>query len=247
MSAGLSVIQEAALARLRQLGLPQGGQVLDVPCGAGRLTAALQQLGLRAVGVDLLPEARRLLGDAFREADLAGALPFADSDFDCVVSTEGIEHLENPFHFLREVGRVLRPGGVLVLTTPNTVGIRSRVRFLGSGFFHHDPRPLRETRRDPLHHIGLRTFTELRYLLVVSGFSLCAATHTHIKPISLLYALFVPWMALYTRVAFRKEKDAAQRRINRDIRRTLLSGSLLFGENLLLIATRQSESPPPAA
>jgi hypothetical protein len=45
-------------------------------------------------------------------------------------------------------------------------------------------------------------------------------------------------MYLYTLVAFRKEKDPAQRRRNRDIRRTLFSPDLLFGENLLLIAKK---------
>ncbi len=185
-----------------------------------------------------------MLGDDFRQADLGHGLPFEPGFFDCVVSTEGIEHLENPFHFAREIHRVLRPDGALVLTTPNTVGLRSRVRFLGSGFFHQDPRPLREARPDPLHHIGLRTFPELRYILVSSGFRLRTLAHTHVKPVSLLYCVFLPWLAVYTRVAFRKEKDAAQRRVNREIRRALLSYSLLFGENLLLVADRIGDAAP---
>ena len=65
--------------------------------------------------------------------------------------------------FLREVHRVLKPEGLLLLTTPNTVSVRSRVRFFGSGFFHQDPRPLCEARRDPMHHVALQTLSELRY------------------------------------------------------------------------------------
>ena len=62
--------------------------------------------------------------------------------------------------------------------------------------------------------------------------------HTHIKPISYLYAIYAPWMWLYTRIAFRKEKDAAQRERNREILATLCSNSLLFGENLMLVSRK---------
>jgi hypothetical protein len=51
--------------------------------------------------------------------------------------------------------------------------------------------------------------------------------------------LWVPWMALYTVIAFRKEKDPSQRLANTAIRRALLSYSLLFGENLMLVAERR--------
>jgi hypothetical protein len=67
---------------------------------------------------------------------------------------------------------------------------------------------------------------------------LIEATHTHIKGISYAYSIYVPWMWLYTRLAFRKEKSAAQRANNREILRTLFSRSLLFGENLMLVAKR---------
>ena len=126
----------------------------------------------------------------------------------------------------------------MVLTTPNITALRSRVRFFGSGFFGRDARPLNETARHPLHHIGLATFPELRYELHVSGFRLDAVRHTHIKPVSYLYAIYAPGMWLYTLIAFRKEKDHAQRERNKQIREALYSRSLLFGECLMLIARK---------
>jgi cyclopropane fatty-acyl-phospholipid synthase-like methyltransferase len=235
----LTVIQCAVLERLPALGLSPGARVLDAPCGGtAALTHALRERGFDAGGGDIDPEAATHLGKAFAKVNLDAALPWPDQSFDAVFSTEGIEHLENHFSFLREINRILKPGGVLLLTTPNITALRSRVRFFGSGFFGRDARPLNETARHPLHHIGLATFSELRYELHVSGFRLIEVRHTHIKPVSYLYAIFAPWVWLYTRVAFRKEKDSAQRVRNNKILRTLLSRSVLFGECLMLIAQK---------
>ena len=234
----LSPIQQAVERRVRVLELPRGARVLDAPCGAGDLTAALRERGYDAWGADIEASAARRLGESFRQADLSGPLPWPDGSFDLALSVEGIEHLENPFAYLRELHRVLRPGGTLVLTTPNIGSVRSRVRFFGSSFFHHDPRPLRESARHPLHHISLMTFADLRYALHTSGFRLIEAGHTHIKAASYLYVWMAPLAWLYTRVAFRKERDPAQREANAAIRRALGSRSLQLGENLLLVATR---------
>ncbi|MFB3777949.1 MAG: class I SAM-dependent methyltransferase [Bryobacteraceae bacterium] len=231
----LSIIQRSVLRCLPELGLPSGAKVLDAPCGDGALSHALAQAGFEVQASDLQPPASPLPGP-FTGADFNQTLPWPDSSFDAVFSLEGIEHLENRFFFLREVNRILRPGGTLVLTTPNISSLRSRVRFLGSGFYHRDSRPLNEARRQPLHHIGLGTFADWRYALHTSGFSLARAGATHAKLISYPYAVFAPWMYIYTLLAFRKEKDAAQRERNRTIRRTLFSRALLFGENLLLVA-----------
>jgi len=89
-----------------------------------------------------------------------------------------------------------------------------------------------------LHHIGLATFSELRYELHMSGFRLIETRHTHIKPVSYLYAIYAPWMWLYTKLAFRKEKDLAQRKRNEEIAKTLLSPSVLFGECLMFVARK---------
>src|SRR5437879_737827 len=123
-----SKIERAVLRRLTRFGLPAGARILDAPCGAGALVASLNEVGFEAWGADLQPEAQAVLGERFRCGDLNSQLPWPEASFDVVVSVEGIEHIENRFGFLREVHRLLRPGGLLVITTPNIVSLRSRVR-----------------------------------------------------------------------------------------------------------------------
>ncbi|MES1256699.1 MAG: class I SAM-dependent methyltransferase [Acidobacteriota bacterium] len=239
---GLSVIQRAVLKAFEDLRMPRGSVVLDAPCGDGPLVVAVRDAGHDAHGVDIDTVGAAGLGSAYRRADLNAGLPFPDGTFDLVFSIEGIEHLENRFGFLRELRRTLKPGGTLILTTPNIVGLRSRVRFFASGFYHRDSRPLREAAHHPLHHISLSTLADLRYALHTSGFRLARVAHTHVKPVSYLYAWLVPWMWLYTAIAFRKERDTAQRAANREVRAALFSRSVLFGENLLLVATRAADA-----
>ena len=234
----LSVIQRAALRSFDGLRLPRGTRILDAPCGDGALAATLRAAGHDAHGIDIHGTGAALLGAAYHDADLNARLPFDDRSFDVVFSIEGIEHLTDRYRYLRELHRVLKPDGTLILTTPNIVSLRSRVRFFGSGFYHRDSRPLSEAAPTPFHHIGLATLSDFRYALHTSGFRLTGVSHTHIKAVSYLYGWLAPWMWVYTAIAFRKEKDAVQRRANREIRSALFSKSVLFGENLLLTASR---------
>ena len=97
-----------------------GARLLDVGCGTGHHLARYRRQGYEVVGVDgsaeMLARARAANPDIpLQEADLQ-ALPFADATFDVVISIEVLRYLPESAPALREMARVLRPGGILVAT-----------------------------------------------------------------------------------------------------------------------------------
>lgn len=100
-----------------------GLDVLDAGCGTGPLSAWLVGQGARVVGVDAsarmveLARARALPGASFSVADLGEPLAFGDDAFDLVVASLVLHYLRDWVAPLRELRRVLRPGGALVLST----------------------------------------------------------------------------------------------------------------------------------
>jgi SAM-dependent methyltransferase len=96
------------------------GRILDIACGSGYGSAFLGAHGSQVVAVDIDHGAasRGLLATSASQAS-GEDLPFRSECFDSVVSIETLEHVANPARFLDELRRVLRPGGLLVLSTPN--------------------------------------------------------------------------------------------------------------------------------
>lgn len=118
---GRSEIEEV-LALLRRAGVR--GRVLDAGCGPGLNVARMRaaEPSWKVLGADYSPAgvriAARRAGGAFLNAD-AHHLSFPDEIFGGVIMTHAIGHVADPARVLGEIRRVLRPGGALVLTTPN--------------------------------------------------------------------------------------------------------------------------------
>jgi 2-polyprenyl-3-methyl-5-hydroxy-6-metoxy-1,4-benzoquinol methylase len=113
------------------------GSLLDFGAGRGELLGELHRAGMfdELTGLDLFPRPAALPGEVrWHEQDLNDPVAI-DRQFDAVVCSETIEHLENPRHVFRSLHALVRPGGVLVLTMPNNESIRSYAGLLLAGHF----------------------------------------------------------------------------------------------------------------
>lgn len=118
----------AAVGRvLRDLGV-SGGTLLDVGCGGGAFREIATGLSNAYLGTDIVryddfPQDARFLLTNLE----SGTVPVDDGSMDVVCAIEVIEHLENPRAFVRELARCVRPGGTIVVSTPNQLSLLSLV------------------------------------------------------------------------------------------------------------------------
>jgi SAM-dependent methyltransferase len=112
---------------------PSGGRALDLGAGSGALAERLQAAGFRVTAADAVNyfelESDFVLLD-FNQPDFDQRFT---PGFDVITSVEVIEHLENPFAFLRGIARLLSPSGVAIVTTPNVDNAAGRLKFFRSG------------------------------------------------------------------------------------------------------------------
>jgi SAM-dependent methyltransferase len=103
--------------------IPPNGRILDLGCGPRDQAEPMEYVGYQYVGIDYYNPLADFLADAH-------SLPFADSSFECVFSYAVLQHLYSPFIAIREIERVLRPGGLYI-------GTVSQGDPFNVSFFHH--------------------------------------------------------------------------------------------------------------
>ena len=121
-----SIAKEAALAA--RLADGKTGKVIDVAAGAGRFLEHFQALGWDCTATEFNEAMCRYLEAKGFTAYRGGLFPEGapDGAFDIVIFTEIIEHINNPMPVLARLARLLRPGGIIYITTPNWNSIERR-------------------------------------------------------------------------------------------------------------------------
>lgn len=124
-------LHEHVAAELRRLAPDLRTRILDVGCGTGAFIERLRGLRYQEVkGIDIDASFARARGLTVAEGDLDDAWCFESAAFDLCVAIEVVEHVESVGAMLRELARVLKPGGHALITTPNVHSVEARLRFL---------------------------------------------------------------------------------------------------------------------
>lgn len=108
-------------------------RAVDLGCGRGEFSRMLQQRGFQVTCLDIDPDnvaACQALGFESRQADLNEPLPLGDSSYDLAIMLDVIEHVPRAQHLIKEIARVVRPTGLLLLSTPNYGWVLHRIRGL---------------------------------------------------------------------------------------------------------------------
>ena len=175
--------------------LPTSGDHLDVGSGTGELLRLVRDCySFRSFGCDYTDKLLSIPGAEIHTVDLnREPLPYSDSRFALVTCIETVEHLENYREVIREIYRVLQPGGVAIFSTPNILNLRSRLRYLSSGFYNlfgpvtPDESAIHTTRG----HINPVSWFYLSHALLSTGFRNLRASVDKYQRRSLLAFPFV--------------------------------------------------------
>lgn len=160
--------EKTGILEKRILQYKRPGTILDIGCKCGAFLAGLKTPGWQAYGVEISPlaaqAARARHGLKVTTADFAET-HFQNGQFEVVTLWQTLEHLRDPLATLREINRIIKPDGLLVISVPNIDSFQARI--FKARWFHLDaPRHL--------FHFSPRT---IRILLAKAGFDLQAVNH----------------------------------------------------------------------
>ncbi len=226
-------------------------KILDLSCGEGEILAELHQDGCYLEGSHfrsddwIMQKPKEILKKIpiHRDVDLTGKLPFPDESFDIVILSEVLEHLPTHQVVVREVGRILRPEGRWIVSTPNIFRLHSRLQFLFTGTHKLIQRPVGwDLKIDDLYayHINPVDFPLFHTLLHQARLSVTDLRFSRFRwKYAGLFFLF-PLIWLGTRLAIRshRKKPQAFHQGMKDLFRWMIHPAMLGSEQLLIIAKR---------
>lgn len=142
------------------------GRLLEIGCLSGRMLSTLKSEGWNCYGIDIIDKPKNFDKDIiFIKHNVEEILPFENDFFDIVYAGEVIEHLYDTDNFIKEIARILKPEGYIIITTPNIASFINRFLLLAGKL----PRYV-EYKKGGDGHIHLYTLKIIESQLCDNGF-----------------------------------------------------------------------------
>jgi SAM-dependent methyltransferase len=238
-------IHRAVLEAIENAGHRLNGNCLDIGSGGGQLLRLIAaRHSLTPYACDFLNGLMETPGQKVELVDLnRETLPYPADHFGLVTCIETIEHLENFRAVVREIYRVLKPGGMAVISTPNILNLRSRLRYFSSGFYNlFGPLAPEESRLPgPRGHITPVNWFYLAHALVSSGFQNIHATVDKYQRRSIPAFVFLAIPIRVMDLTVHRRDARKYQTLNDDNRwavRLMNSRDLLLGRTLIVTAAK---------
>jgi SAM-dependent methyltransferase len=223
--------------------------IYDLSAGRGYIAHLFEQTGARVIAFDLYPEQNRFFSGPVNKIDLQQPFPVETASADVALCCETIEHLPNQFFFFSETARILKPGGRLILTTPNTSSLRSRLSQFLMESEHYSAAAPNETnaftkwensRNGYFGKLFLSGILRLRTLAALNHLRLHGVHPTQRSSTSRWLMVCYPMLYYFNRKVMRSQikKDPENEPVFRNIFKLNTSLDILLGKHLILEFSR---------
>lgn len=213
------------------------GKVLDIAAGSGIVAEALIAMGFEVTCCDINPLPCQRRGIPCIEVDLnQQRLPFSNASFDYIVFTETIQYLENPHSLFREINRIVRRNGTLIVTFPNILHIQSRFKYFVNGYpdffkpFYFVPKDAEKLQLLGINPVGL---VEYKFLLDRYNWSIQHLSVSRYKRGIFFYGILALPIYIATAITTLFKNKSV-----RYTKRLLNSWPVLMGEGILVVAKK---------
>lgn len=228
-----------------------GKKVVDFPAGNGITSSLLIKHGCEALPFDLFPEYFQVPNVECKKANIFDGIPLPSETADAVICQEGIEHFQDQIKPFQEFNRILKPGGSLIITTPNYSNLRAKISYLlseserfGSMMPPNEIDSIWMAKGSSeiyYGHIFLLGIQKLRLLGSLTGFKIKKIVFTRLKTTSLLFfPIFYPFIFLFNTLAYfnniskRKAEPVYQRKIYLEIYQLSINPKILLDGHLFV-------------
>jgi SAM-dependent methyltransferase len=219
-------------------------KVIDLSAGSGYIINEFLKAGANVELYDLFPDQNTYCAVPCKKIDLQKSFGHLGKA-DIVLLGETIEHLPNQFFFFSEASKLLKPGGVLILTTPNSSSLRSRFsQFLMESEHYSTPAPNEtdaftkwpNSSEGYFSKLFISGLLRLRTLAALNGLKIKKVHKSSASSTSYLLMIFYPVIYYFSRKNKRKQikSDPANQGIYEEIFRLNTSGKVLLSKHLIV-------------